>query len=143
MASGLPDYQQTVRPRYGGAKIKCGTLLLAASVENTLCNISGKGMIYGGGLSTKVSTIQANSIIKLYIDGEVFYMVSWDIMYSNQHINTPAYPIFLLKCDPINFIYSCGLSPGITFETGVKFSYTEAHTGRPTFYWNLLYALIT
>ena len=143
MASGLPDYQREIRPRYGGARIKSGTWTLAASVENTLCNVSGKGMIYGGGLSTKVSTIQKFSVIKLYIDGSVFYEVSWDIMYSNQHIRAPGYPVFLLKCDPVNFVYSCGISPNITFETGFKFSYKEVHAGTPEFYWNLLYTLIT
>jgi len=143
MASGLPDYQQTVRPDYGGAKNCTGSKTMVGGAENILCSIPGKGMIYGGGLSTKVGCLQEFSTIKLYIDGWLFYAVNWDILYNNQHIRATGLPIYLLKCDPNSFVYSCGISYGYTFEAAIRLTYTEGHGLAPQFYYNLLYALIT
>ena len=143
MVSGLPDYFTSVRPRYGSAQKCWGSKILTPNVENTFCDITGKGMIYGGNMSLDFTLTQKWSVINLYVDGAKFYAVNFDTLYKYRHIQENAYPIYLIKRDETNFIYSIGVSVGYTFESGFKFSYTEGHGAAEKVYYNLFYALIT
>jgi len=154
MAHGLPDYnrgvdvayqalsQMIVRPKYGGAVRTSGGLVVTASVETLLCTVSGKGMIYGGWIRLDHTSTQKDSGVIMAVDGDDIFSMSFDggIKYG---ITYPrCSPMILQLFDDVNFIYSVGISYGITFETEVKLSYQEEHVQTPSVGYNLVYALI-
>lgn len=142
MVSGMVDYQRTVRPKYGGGLLAWGSKTLTANIQNTLCGINGKGMIYGGVVWLDYTITQANSEVWLGIDGYTLTNLSF-IRLSQYGIQQPrAWPVSLLKYDAVNFIYSVGISYGITFEKQVVLAYFEKHGAMPTVHYRLVYTLI-
>lgn len=154
MASGLPDYyrgvdiayqalsQMTVRPKYGGALQVAGSVVVTANVATELAYITGKGMIYGGVMYLDYNTTQASGMPRLSCDGNVIAGVSFATL-GKYNISKPwACPLYLLKFDDTNFVYSVGASNGITFETNFRLVYFEMEGATPDVYYNFSYALV-
>lgn len=154
MVSGLPDYfrgvdiayqaltQQIVRPKYGGALLAWGSSTVTANIQNTLCGINGKGMIYGGAVWFDYNLTQADSQVWLGIDGYTITNLSWARLKEFRITNPRTWPVSLLKYDSENFIYCAGISYGITFETQVVLAYYEQNGFTPTVHYRLVYTLI-
>lgn len=154
MTSGLPDYYRGVdiafqalsevtnRPKYGGAILAWGSLAVTASVQNTLVGISGKGMIYGGAVWLDYTLTQANSQVWLGIDGYTVTNLSFLRLSDYNILKARSWPVSLLKYDGVSFIYSVGISYGVTFETELVLAYYEQHGTTPTVHYRLVYALI-
>lgn len=154
MASGKNDYyrgvdvsyqalaQMIVRPKYGGALLAWGSETLTANIQNTLCGINGKGMIYGGVVWLDYTLTQAQSEVWLGIDGYTLTNLSF-LRLKDYSIQQPrSWPVTLLKYDGTEFIYSVGISYGITFETQLVLAYYEKNGFTPTVHYRLVYALI-
>lgn len=154
MASGLPDYyrgvdiayqalaQMIVRPKYGGAKISEGYLDVTVDKYNLLLSISGKGMTYAGTVWLDYTLTQANAQVRLEIDGVMVTSLRF-VELKLYGINNPKTAIVTLNAfDGENFIYSAGISSGITFETSLKLYYREANLTTPRVWYRLIYALI-
>jgi len=154
MATGLPDYyrgvdvayqalsQMVVRPKYGGGLIASGSIEVVANVQTNLVAIDGKGMIYGGTVWLDYTLTQANSRVLLGVEGVAITDLSF-LRLNEYHINKPAsLPVFIQRYDPISFIYSVGISYGVTFESSCIVNYLEQHGTTPTVHYRLIYALI-
>ena len=154
MASGLPDYyrgvdiayqalaQVTNRPKYGGAQSADGYLAVAASQENTLFTISGKGMTYGGYVKVEYASSQKDSGFLIYLDGGLFGTAGFEALNKFGLTLENSHPLYLRKYDDVNFIYCMALSRGITFESSFSLAYLEQHGTTPTVWYHVIYALI-
>lgn len=154
MAHGLPDFyrgmdvayqmlsEMIVRPKYGGALLAWGSRECAAGVQTTLLGVAGKGMIYGGAIWLDYTSTQSNSQPWLGIDGYTLTNLSFERL-MEYGINEPrAWPLALHKKDSVKWVYSVGVSYGITFEESVVLAYYEQHGTTPTVHYRLVYALI-
>jgi len=154
MASGLPDYfvgvdvayqalaQMTTRPKYGGGILASGSEQVAANGATILTLSTGKGMIYAGNVWMDSTNAQQNSEVQLVIDGAIMTTLSF-LRLNEYGINKPRSSVVSLnKYDPTEFIYSVGISYGLTFETYVMLLYNEEHGNTPTVHYRLVYALI-
>ncbi len=142
MAHGMPDYNKDVRPKYGGALQKKGSLAVDASVPTRLTNIEGKGVLYGGVVWLDPATTQANSAVLMKLDGTLLSSLSF-VRMADYGVNNPRNSVFTLnKYDSVNKVYSVGLSYGITFESYLDLYYYETYGNTPTVFWDLVYALI-
>jgi len=142
MASGLPDYQKEIRPRYGGAQRQTDTVCVNPDLVTELLAITGKGMIYGGVVFLEPGASQVNSMVYLFVDGKWIGGMSFAKL-NKYGINKPqVYPSFELKYDTVNHIYCCGISPGITFESSFQLKYFEWHGNNPSVIFDVYYTLI-
>lgn len=142
MAHGLPDYYRGMRPRYGAAKCLTSYLDIRAGELETLVNVSGRGVIYGGYVLLDYDATQNQSFATLVIDGQPSVSNSFEALnkYSlNQHRSSI---VNLLVYDDIDFVYSVGLAYDITFESSILLQYKENHGKTPRVYYSLIYALI-
>lgn len=154
MASGMLDYyrgvdvkyqalaQMIVRPKYGGALLAWGSKYCTANVQNTLCGIAGKGMVYGGAIWMDYTLTQADSQVWLGVDGYTLTNLSWARLKEFGILQPRSWPLSLLKYDSKNFIYCAGVSYGLTFESQVVLAYYEQNGFNPTVHYRLVYALI-
>lgn len=154
MASGRADYhvgvdvayqaltEMIVRPKYGGGLIASGSKEVTASIQNTLVSIAGTGMTYGGSVWLDYTLTQANSRVLLGCEGVAITDLSFKRL-NDYRITKPASSVvFLNRYDPISFIYSVGISYGVTFESSLILNYLEEHGTTPTVHYRLIYALI-
>lgn len=154
MATGRPDYysavditlqalsQLIVRPKFGGAIIESGSKEIVASVANNLAAVSGKGMVYGGAVWLDYTSTQANSVVSLIVDMQEINDLSF-LRMNEYGINRARTAVVTLnKYDAVNFVYSAGISYGVTFESGITLTYTEEHGTTPTVHYILVYTLI-
>lgn len=142
MASGLPDYYRGVRPRYGGARIVSDSKQVTKNIQTNLVAISGRGMTYGGAVWLDYTLTQANSRVLLGCEGVAITDLSFLRLNDYGIDQTKTLPVSLNRYDPISFIYSVGISYGITFESSLILNYLEQHGTTPTVHFRLVYALI-
>jgi len=143
MASGTPDYTQTVRQVYGSAKMIWNKRTVTASSRNTINKVLGKGIIYGGCMFLDYTSSQINSLPGLDIDDEALASFSFAEMakYGISVENTSAF--HMLRYDQKEFVYSAGISSGITFERYFETIYDEVHGTTPDVTGLIHYALLT
>ena len=142
MSSGHPDYLNVVRPRFGGAIMKWGIITAKASDYKQLRLVSGKGMIYGGTVWLDYTLTQSNSEVWLKTDNFVLNDLSFLRLRNYQILNPKTAPVSLNKFDVYNYVYSVGLSYGITFQDSLELGYYERHGTTPTIHYRLVYALL-
>lgn len=142
MASGLPDYQRPIRPKFGGGIASAGELLMSAGEINELVSISGKGMIYGGCVYFDYTSTQKASIVKLEVDGEIILGSSFQTLVKYGVTKPRNFPGCLLVYNDVEFVYAVGFSYGLTFETSLKLYYHEIEGTTPTVSYRIIYALI-
>jgi len=154
MASGLPDYfrgvdvayqnlsEMITRPKYGGALMESGSETLVPDGWATLDLIIGKGMLYGATIWLDHTSSQANSYLDVLLDGTSLNNISF-LRLNDYGIAKPRSSIITInKYDPVDHIYSVGLSYGLTFESYLMLIYYEEHNTNPTVHYRLVYALI-
>ena len=154
MASGLPDFYRSIdiakqtlpelfnRPKFGGGILSSGQLAVTDGVLNSLVQINGKGMVYGGSIWLDYTASQANSEIWLGIDGVNIEGLSLIRLRDFGVVEPGSAVITLNKFDSVNFIYSVGISYGLTFETRLDLKYNENHSATPTVHFRIIYTLI-
>lgn len=143
MASGMPDYQRIIRPMFGGAEQKAGSKPAVGSAEIDLVTLAGKGMIYGGIVWVDDGLAQEESVIHAVFDDLPALSLSFKRMH-DYGITDPGKSIISLnKYDAVGFIYSAGVSYGLTFEKSFRLLYSEGHGFAPTVYYNLVYTLFS
>lgn len=154
MASGMLDFyrgvdvkyqalaQMIVRPKYGAGVIASGSKQVIGSQANTLVGVDGKGMTYGGIVWLDDTLTQANSQVRLLSDDETLNDISF-LRLNDYGITKPRSAVITInRYDAVNFIYSVGVSYGLTFEKSFELSYTEVYGRTPTVHYRLFYALI-
>lgn len=142
MASGMADWERVIRPKYGGAVQIAGQLEVDAGVSTRLAEIKGKGVLYGGTVWLDSVLTQANSSIAMKLDGLVIESMTLFQMNEFGSIN-PRSSVFTLNVyNGDEYIYSVGLSYGITFETYLDLYYHEWYRREPTVHYHLVYALL-
>jgi len=142
MPSGMPDYWETIRPRFGGAKAESTFTVVTANDQTVLLSISGKGMIYGGHLRLAYTVSQKNSGIWVYVDNEKLSVDTFEALKNYGLVVENSYVIYLRSFDDVNFRYCVALSYGITFENKFEVMFSEVHGGTPTVYCRVIYALV-
>lgn len=142
MTSGLPDYHRAVRPKYGAATNANGHLVVTANALNDLYVYSGKGIIYGGTIRLDYTSGQRDSIPFLSVDGVSLSMISIYDLYWYSMTKPYTGSIYLLGYDDAQFVYSLGISPGITFESSIELTYYEKHGTTPDVLFDINFALI-
>ncbi len=142
MAAGLPDYQRTVRPMYGAAKILRADTIAVPKDTVFVGSIEGKGMIYGGCLYPEAAIEQKDSAFLIKIDGSDVGQRSFSDMEIWWLVSESSYITYLLQYDQKRHRYSVGLCPGVTFETSFEIYYIEDHNEAPIVVAKVNYALI-
>jgi len=154
MAAGLPDYlrgmdvtlqalaELIVRPKYGTALLEAGTLGVTANIDNPLVEIPGKGMIYGGAVWLDDTNSQANGEVRLWVDDVNLSPLSFLRLIDYGMAKPRTWPVTINVYNNVDFIYSAGISYGITFEDKLKISYDENNGRTPTVHYRLVYTLI-
>lgn len=142
MSRGLPDYTREVRPRFGGAISTSGVTGADASKITDIVTVLGKGIIYGGAVWMDHTASQSNSIPLLVVEKSTLSNVSFLRLQTYGINRAGTIPLSINTYDIKNFIYSVGISYGITFEEEFHFSYDEKHGSTPTLHWRFIYALI-
>jgi hypothetical protein len=142
MASGLPDYYRGIRQRFGAAKRVADSVVLAAFGDETLCDVPGRGVIYGGMVYVSCVSTQATSHIEMYLDGTKIEDLPFGHMLYRGVVKPAAKPIYLIKYDEVLYLYVVGLTPGLTFEESFKLRYNEMDGGAPNVNYDVFYALI-
>jgi len=155
MAHGLPDYyrgvdiayqalsEMIVRPMYGAAQQLWNTKVCQANEESEVGQKTGQGMLYGGLIYLDPADSQAQGIPKLYIDDVCMATLSFDDLDKYSLNAEHSYPLYLLTKDDANFIYSVGISHGITFESEFRIAYDENDGDVVTVWCRVIYALIS
>lgn len=142
MSSGMPDYTKVVRERYGAANSVKWGLAVGANCLTELGSMSGKGIIYGGFLTTDSVASQLNGYPILKVDGKMLEYGSFFTTNKYGLTKEHSYPMYELLYDNVNFIYTVGVMPGITFEESVALLYREWEGDTPTVIGCLIYALM-
>ena len=154
MASGRADYfsgvdvayqalsQLIVRPKYGGAVQTAGQTVVFGDSLNVLTTISGRGMVYGCSVWLDHTLTHANSEVWLAIDSEFLSGISFLRLRDYGFVQPRSSIISLNLYDSTNYIYSVGVSYGLTFENELILGYQESHNTSPTVHYILVYALI-
>ncbi len=154
MTAGLPDFFRSVdvakqslveltnRPKYGGGILSAGQLFVTDGVLNHLVQINGKGMVYGGSVWLDYTSSQSNSEVYLGIDGVLIPGLSFVRLKDYSVVKPGSAVITLNKFDSDNYIYSAGVSYGLTFETRLDLWYYERHDATPTVHYRIIYTLI-
>lgn len=154
MAHGLPDYYRgidvayqalaelTNRPKYGGANYVSGFKDVTANAATVLVEMLGKGMVYGGTVWLDAALTQANSEVWLVVDGIGISNISFYELLQYNMTKQRSTVLTLNKFDGINFIYSVGISYGITFETKIGLTYFETYGRVVRVHFRFMYALI-
>lgn len=142
MTSGLPDYHRTVRPKYGAANNSHLNKVVTANTRTTILSVSGKGIIYGGCMYLDYTSGQRDSIPVLKVDGLDLSVISIYDLYWYSMTKPHTGSFYLLGYDDDLFVYSLGISPGVTFESSFELIYDEKHGTTPTVRCSVDYALI-
>lgn len=144
MASGMPDYHKVIRPRFGGAKSIYANVTVVGGAETEIVSVTGRGMLYGGYGLLQHDAVQHASMFRLYADGNVLSNHSFMTLYNYDLTTENAPTVYLRKIYEVLplYMYSVGLSYGITFETELKLTYVEVGGYTPRVFANMTYALI-
>jgi len=142
MAVGMADYSSVIRPKYGATAKVEGAQVVPADLTTTIATVGGRGMLYGGFIQVLHASTQRLSVPIIYVDGVHIVATAFYYLDKMGTKEPRAYPIVILAYDDVNFIYSVGISYGLTFETEVELKYNENHSTTPTVVWSLVYALI-
>lgn len=130
------------RPKYGAAARKQGVRNTLAGDSVLLCEVSGKGVTYGGYVKCQPAMSHADDYIYFMIDGTSLIGGTFKGL-SDLGIHSAGDNLFFVTLyDETNFNYSMSWAAGITFETSLKAYYFNMTVeNRLVTYW-LYYALI-
>lgn len=159
MGHGLPDWyrgvdiayqalsEMIIRPKYGALLLATGLVEVAAYTGVNLCNISGKGVSYGGHILI-IGAQPGTNKIKPYFDGNTVNDYNClELMYHNIYggiynaVNILSYNNTGEEGDTRDRIYLV-LREGYTFESSFRVNYYNADSVSGWVQYALPYALI-
>lgn len=142
MASGTPDFFQTVRQNFGAAKYEVDLKVAVANDEISLFTVNGKGVIYGGLVHVDYASTQKTALLLLYVDGDLIGFMSFAELVKLNAVASNQYPFYIIQYDDVNFIYCVAFSDGTTFDSSVEMRYRERDGGTPNVIFEMNYALL-
>lgn len=142
MASGTPDYFQTVREVYGASESKIGVVTVTANDDTDLMEVSGKGVIYGGVVHLTSSGLQSSDAPHIIIDGEEISALNFATLAFYDIVKGYSNPFSLMVYDEVNFKYAVAINFGFTFESSFKVFYEENNGRTPVVICRAAYALL-
>lgn len=142
MVAGTPDYFRTVRQTYGAAKFEGATKTVTANIETKIIEVTGKGIIYGGGLWLGHTASQKNSVAAILVDGVTIGTSSFDDLNKYNQVGKHDMPTVLRMFDEVNYVYCVSLANGITFELLFQVVYDENHGDTPDVTSSVFYSLM-
>lgn len=129
------------RPKYGSASYSYSSVAVGANDTETIWDISGQGKCYGGYVRIIAGGTHYDDALKLTIDGDAMYSVSFDFL-KDTKMYDPKYLYFhLVNYDEENGIYQANFHPDLTFESSFKFEYEDKSGAALTVYSLLFYAV--
>jgi len=144
VARGYPDYfGQSIFPKYGGAKEVSGSKTVTANTENTIVEVSGKGVLYSGGLYAQGSDKCKDDRVRIYIDNVSIVTISFTALLTRGLVIVPNDIVTLTYYSDIEFKYHVSFLREVTFDEGFKITYEEKSGRTPTVSCGVRYALIT
>jgi len=142
MASGTPDYYQTVRESYGAATWSWGLKTVTANAATNIITKSGKGVIYGGSVTLDPAASQKGGIVSVVVDGWILGANDFEELNKFNQVGIHDMPAHLRMYDEINFRYCVAISSGITFEESLDIIYNETQGRTPDVTGMVYYALM-
>jgi len=142
MTAGLPDYHQTVRPMYGGARSEYALINVGSDEEKSLLTITGKGKIYSGFIRMFELEAAVVDRPKLLVDDNLLSDLKYIELYDWGVTDATKGPLFLTAYDMLHWIYCAGIPPAITFENKVEIRYDRNLALAKPVRLGIVYALI-
>jgi len=131
MPTGAPDYvkridvniqtlgEVTIRPRYGDFKTAFATTFPTAAQWNTLVDVSGKGILYGGRVVFTGSGATEDDRVRITIDGETSDEASPETLMEYQITRPYLGCFYLLQFDSNQPQFGIGLCHDVSFESNL------------------------
>jgi len=131
MPTGAPDYvkridvniqtlgEVTIRPRYGDFKTDFETTFPLPGIWNTLVNISGKGILYGGNVKLFGIGASMDDRVRLTVDGETSDEATPESLREYQITRPYLECFYLVQYDERQPQYVLGLCHDISFENSL------------------------
>lgn len=130
------------RPRYGDVGRFVYSHAVTANDSTLIGEVAGRGQIYGGALYLDAAASQRADYVRLLVDDFWLPQMTFEDMMTYGMTEEVLTPSFLLCYDEVNFIYSIGITGGITFEEYFKLYYVETQGKTPTINAHVTYALV-
>jgi hypothetical protein len=130
------------RPKYGGAELGSYSNAIAGLTTETLIDITGVGMIYGGWIRCTDTTTHKADIPRIWIDDMTIEADTWNSLNQAGVWRNPISPMSLTRYDETNFEYALMIGYGFTFETSVKLKYSNVYGDGTAVAARLYYATI-
>lgn len=140
-----PDFLVEIRHTFGAARLAETPLIglfPPRDVPTTIYSILGKGVVYGGYISTTGPGIKNLDYVIVTIDGVTITEVNYITLISYNIVGPWDDLLHILYYDDVTWRYAMGYMPGITFETGFKVEYVSKGPIGATVHSRLIYALI-
>jgi len=131
MPTGAPDYvkridvniqtlgEVTIRPRYGDFKTTFGTIFPTAAQWNTLVDVSGKGILYGGRIIITGTGATEDDRVRITIDGETSDEATPEALMEYQITRPYLGCFYLLQFDSNQHQFGIGLCHDVSFESSL------------------------
>jgi len=153
MPTGAPDYVKridvsiqtlgeiTSRPRYGDFKTAFATTFPTGGQWNTLVNVSGKGILYGGRILLYASAASEDDRVRITIDGETSDEISPEHLMEYQITRPYLGCFYLVQFDENQPQYVIGLCPDISYENNLLLEVWPISSG-VTCHYEVYYGLL-
>jgi len=153
MPTGAPDYvkridvniqtlgEVTIRPRYGDFKTAFATTFPAGGQWNTLVDISGKGVLYGGRIMLYGTGATEDDRVRITIDGETSDEISPEHLMEYQITRPHLGCFYLLQFDSNQPQFGIGLCHDVSFESDLLLEVWPI-TANTTCHYEVYYGLL-
>ncbi len=131
------------RPNYGSPLEISQDTNATASDWKEFFTVEGKGFIYGGWVYIDDILDAKLDRINLQIDGTLDFEVTLEMLEFVDLTQPLASPIYKIKFDLVNWNYTLGIMPGLSFERSFMLRFGELHTRTPRIIGHITYALQT
>lgn len=107
-----------VQPTYAGRQLTVpGDVTVPDGTETVIVTLAGKGVVVGGLVWFTTAFAPNLQHFRILVDGNEIISESVSELYAQRWINTPYYPLYVMKFDQVGNWYNVGIGQPITFET--------------------------
>jgi hypothetical protein len=132
-----------VRPTYGQIiKLTDSRTLASAAGFTDIFSITGKGAVLGGWAAFTAGFAANAQYYKITVDGAIVENAGPDILYTDNLIHDPSFPLSALFYDPASLTFGVQIGNPIPFETSFLFSTHQDSGGIKAFSAWVYYALV-
>ena len=142
MAADYPDYSPIHIVRQGKFYHFEIYKTCPKDTATTLCNIKGKGVIYGGHILPDATAVRKTDEIECIIDDYASGAFSISKLEFRNITRPYLFPIYLNAYNNTHWIYTIGITPNIVFDKSFKIRYWETIHSGLVVYLYLDYALL-